>query len=58
MATFANQASNLSALVSKFDRLLKVRNPNEGSEACLRSIGANTKELPRIVLRSQIFQVF
>jgi hypothetical protein len=58
MAMFANQASNLSALVSKFDRLLKVRNPNEGSEGCFRSTGANTEELPRIAHHSLIFQVF
>ena len=42
MATFANQASNLSALGSKFDQLLKVPGPNDESEGTLRSTGANT----------------
>jgi len=36
MATFANQASNLSALGSKLDRLLKVPNPNDESQNYFR----------------------
>jgi hypothetical protein len=52
MATFANQASNLSALASKFDRLLEVRNAGEDSRGYPRSKGANAEELPTNVFRS------
>ena len=44
MATFANQASNLGALESKFNRLLKIRNLNDESDGDLRRKGADTKQ--------------
>jgi len=44
MATFANQAPNLSALQSKFDLLLKVRGSDKETESCTHNIGTKNQE--------------